>query len=261
MIETWGPDRLLLAGRALEHGMMKTHSSLGQEHQQQQQQQVVERHDGLSAPPPPQRAPERNGSSSPQRHHSPRRDLQPARGCLRKRKDATVPNHHQHHQQTGGGVRSPTKQVGFSTWAPQCLVTGQAYERHHHQPPDGKAWRRAQAVKMREGRMRQAVLGAEEYRPYVKEEEVDRWADRGWAPMGLVEDTPMGGMSLEMDLAAAQWHARQVEFDQRLAENHELAQRNREDVQRETRRMFGAGAMGTREFVHYRLRHMNGNPQ
>ncbi|KAJ4389356.1 hypothetical protein N0V93_006823 [Gnomoniopsis smithogilvyi] len=143
------------------------------------------------------------------------------------------------------------KRINFPTPGARCLITNTPYEAHSS---DGKAWRRQQAEEKHEERLRQALSGSEEYRPYVK---TDRWADNGWESTGLGEDTPMGGISEEMDIEAALWRARQMEFDARLEEQHDLAEEHRFAMERETRRLYGAeGILGTRDFVRHRLGRM-----
>lgn len=67
----------------------------------------------------------------------------------------------------------------------------------------------------------------------------------------------MGGISEEMDIEAALWRARQMEFDARLEEQQDLAEEHRFSIERETRRLYGAeGMMGTRDFVRHRLGRM-----
>lgn len=161
------------------------------------------------------------------------------RGCLKRH---TVTD-----SRSGKAV---SRHIRFAA-ATRCLVTGSPYEVHTQ---DGKGWRRQQATQIRQQRTRQALSGVKEYRSHVKE---DPWADRGWESTGLGEDTPMGGISSEMDNEAARWHAKQVAFDRWLERNHELAQRNRVSVQRETRRQFGVDdAAGTRDFVRHRVNRM-----
>lgn len=67
----------------------------------------------------------------------------------------------------------------------------------------------------------------------------------------------MGGISEEMDIEAALWRQRQMEFDTRLEEQQDLAEENRFAMEKETRRVCGAERMmGTREFVRHRLDRM-----
>lgn len=143
------------------------------------------------------------------------------------------------------------KHVSFSTPGARCLITNTPYETHSQ---DGKSWRQQKAEEIYEERTRQALSGSEEYRPYVK---TDRWADNGWESTGLGEDTPMGGISEEMDIEAALWQARQMEFDARLEEQQDLAEEHRFAMERETRHLYCAdGLLGTRDFVRHRLSRM-----
>lgn len=146
---------------------------------------------------------------------------------------------------------APNKHVGFQAMLARCLVTNAPYESHSQ---DGKSWRRQQSEEKLEERTRQALSGSHEYLPYVM---TDRWADRGWESTGLGEDTPMGGISEEMDMEVALWRARQIEFDTRLEEQQTLAEEHRFAMEDEVRHLHGAdGMMGTREFVKHRLMRM-----
>lgn len=67
----------------------------------------------------------------------------------------------------------------------------------------------------------------------------------------------MGGISEEMDLEAARWRARQMEFDTKLEEQQDLAEEHRFAMETEVRHLYGVDAMmGTREFVRHRLKRM-----
>lgn len=161
----------------------------------------------------------------------------PRKGCLKQ--SATAQARPQ---------RTPNKRINFPMLSAHCLVTNTPYKGNSQ---DGKSWRRQQSQDKHEERTRQALSGSLEYQPYVK---TDRWADRGWESTGLGEDTPMGGISEEMDMEAALWRARQMEFDARLEQQQDLAEEHRFAMETEVRRIHGAdGLMGTREFVKHRL--------
>lgn len=110
---------------------------------------------------------------------------------------------------------------------------------------DGKAWRHRGAAKARERQQAQRALlpgaASEEDQPLPppppRAQVLDPWADRGWESSGLGEDTPMGGMSPDMDVQAARWR----ELDQRLEEELALAGRNRAIMAREARGLVRQG--------------------
>lgn len=145
-----------------------------------------------------------------------------------------------------------SKQISFAKSGTRCLVTNTVYQ---ERPQDGKSWRQQQAAKMSGSILRQALSGASEFRPHLK---MDCWAERGWESAGLGEDTPMGGMSPEMDIEAARWRVLQMEFDQTLEEHQEVAEQNRSKMERELKKMYGVNDknIGTRDFVSYRLDQM-----
>lgn len=157
-----------------------------------------------------------------------------------------MPHRLAHHHNSIYNTRN-NKHINFAA-APRCLVTGGPYAVHQQ---DGEAWRRQQANKIQhEAAARQALSGSQEYRGDVM---TDPWADQGWEPLGLGEDTPMEGVSEEMDAAAAQW----MELEARLEEQHAVAESHRFAVQDEIRRFHGADlSIGTGPLVRLRLEHM-----
>lgn len=186
----------------------------------------------------PQPAGQWNSSPLPRPRQLPAYYLRPRKGCLR------VPRNFQIPAQTN---TPNNKHINFA-FPPRCLVTGATYEEH---PQDGEAWRQQQADKIQhEATTRQALSGTQEYRGDVMK---DPWADQGWEPLGLGEDTPMEGVSAEMDAEAAQW----MQYEARLEEQHAVAESHRFAVQDEVRRFHGAElSMGTRPLVRLRLEHM-----
>lgn len=175
----------------------------------------------------------------------PPHNAKPKRGCLKKAA-MRCPDLDSHND------KSP-KHLRFAPLGIHCLITNTPFE---ERPQDGKAWRWQQSAKLNQGRMVQALSGADEYQARVR---ADLWADRGWESAGLGEDTPMGGMSQEQDVEAARWRARHMELDQMLEDQRELANQNRVLMEADTRRVQGVHnvTMGTREFVRYRLSLMN----
>lgn len=139
------------------------------------------------------------------------------------------------------------KHINFAS-SPHCLITGSVYAEH---PQDGKAWRRQQAHKAQhENTARQAISGSQEYWYDVAK---DPWADQGWEPLGLGEDTPMEGVSAEMDAEVAKW----MDYEALLEEQHAVAESNRFVMQQEIRRFHGADlSMETSNLVRLRLEHM-----
>lgn len=159
----------------------------------------------------------------------PPHDMKPRKGCLRV---AAAPH------ATLVSIRQvgSSKNTSFAAYGTRCLITNTAYESHSQ---DGKAWRHQEAVRMREEKLRQAALlpgdhGQQQQPlgppPYAGAD-ADRWADRGWESAGLGEDTPMGGMSEEMDTQAARWRELDIWLEEQLA----LAERNRAEIEAEVR--------------------------
>lgn len=127
-----------------------------------------------------------------------------------------------------GRAQDPfSRRIRFEALGARCLITNEICEGREGSQ-DGKAWRRQESARASEERMQQALSGASEYQPRAPP---DRWADRGWESAGLGEDTPMLGMSQDMDIQAARWR----EFDQRLEEQLALAARNRAAMENEVR--------------------------
>lgn len=159
---------------------------------------------------------------------SPSFDMKPGKSCL---KNTTTAVRETHYDSTPRSLPNTfAKRITFSPLGTRCLVTNTIYEEHSQ---DGKTWRQHVSARVSEERMKMmqqalSLSGASGQTPHVQ---ADQWADRGWESAGLGEDTPMGGMSPDMDIQAARWH----KLDQRLEEQLALAERNRTTLQNEAR--------------------------
>lgn len=175
----------------------------------------------------------------------PSHNAKPTKGCL-KRITMKFPDPDEPQE------NKSSKHLNFAPLGIRCLITNTLYKESLQ---DGKAWRRQQSAKLSQERMLQALSGVCEYQPLMK---ADIWSDRGWESAGLGEDTPMGGVSQEQDVEAAQWRTQHMEFDQMLEDQQELAEQNRASMEADIRRAHGVHntTMGVREFVRYRLSRM-----
>lgn len=159
----------------------------------------------------------------PSRAPSSSQATRPAKGCLKPPTATTTTT-------TTARPTCPPRKISFEPSCGRCLVTDAPYE-GGSSSRDGKTWRQQEAARLSERRTLLAAAADRSSQLHPRGAEADRWADRGWESAGLGEDTPMGGMSEDMDLQAALWR----ELDRRLDEQLALADRNRTMMEDEVR--------------------------